>query len=136
MISVINSAKSSLDIAIYSLTYTEIVDAIKKAKKRGVNVRLITDKIQSAGKTQTEALKILGSAGVPMKVNSHSGVMHLKMVVADKKIATTGSYNYSKAASTTNDEVLVVIRNADVAKSFAEQFESMWKDSKRFKRSI
>ncbi|WP_236708050.1 hypothetical protein [Brevibacillus choshinensis] len=28
------------------------------------------------------------------------------MVVADRKIATTGSFNYSQGASTVNDEVL------------------------------
>ncbi|RKP55404.1 phospholipase D family protein [Cohnella endophytica] len=133
LISVIDSAKSTLDVAIYSLTYPDIVDAIKNAKKRGVKIRLITDKQQSGGKTQTEALKLLGSAGVPMKINKHSGLMHLKMVVADNKIATTGSFNYSKAASTTNDEVLMVIRKEEVAKSFAAEFEAMWNDDKGFK---
>ncbi|TVX97727.1 phospholipase D family protein [Cohnella terricola] len=133
LIDVIDSAQSTLDVAIYSLTYPDIVDSIKKAKKRGVKVRLITDKQQSGGKSQTEALKILGSAGVPMKINKHSGLMHLKMVVADRKVATTGSFNYSKAASTTNDEVIMVIRDEDVAKSFATEFEAMWNDTKGFK---
>jgi phosphatidylserine/phosphatidylglycerophosphate/cardiolipin synthase-like enzyme len=133
LISVIDSSKSTLDVAIYSLTKPDIVDAIKKAKKRGVNVRIISDKLQSAGKTQAEALKILGSAGIPIKVNSHSGLMHLKVVIADKKIATTGSYNYSANASTDNDEVLMVIRNATVAKSFSAEFDAMWKDTKGFK---
>ena len=133
LIDVIRSAKTSLDIAIYSLTDPDIVGAIRDAKKRGVAVRLITDKQQAGGASQTEALKILGSAGVPIKLNSHSGLMHLKMTIADKKIGTTGSFNYSKSASESNDEVLMVIRNADVAKSFSSQFESMWKDTKRFK---
>lgn len=132
LISVIDSAKSTLDVAIYSLTKPDIVEAIKKAKKRGVDVRIISDKIQSSGKSQSEALKILGSAGVPLKVNSHSGLMHLKMVVADKKVATTGSFNFSANASTDNDEVLMVIRSTDTAKSFAAEFERMWKDSKGF----
>lgn len=128
----INSAKVSLDIAIYSITHPDIVKAIQEAKKRGVVVRLITDKSESEGKTQAEALKILGNAGIPMKQNTHSGLMHLKVTIADKKVATTGSYNYSKAASTTNDEVLMVIRNEGVAKSFSDQFERMWNDTKGF----
>jgi len=132
LISVINGAQTQLDVAIYSLTHPDIVAAIKEAKKRGVNVRLITDKQQAGGQSQTEALKILGSAGVPTKINSHSGLMHLKMVVADKKIATTGSFNFSKAASTTNDEILMVLRDETVAKSFAAEFERMWNDTKGF----
>jgi phosphatidylserine/phosphatidylglycerophosphate/cardiolipin synthase-like enzyme len=65
------------------------VAAIKEAKKRDVVVRIISDKIQSTGKTQDEALKLLGSAGIPMKINKHSGLMHLKVTIADKQVATT-----------------------------------------------
>lgn len=132
LINVINSSKTTLDIAIYSLTKPEIVDAIKKAKKRGVAVRLITDKIQSSGKSQSEALKILGSASVPIKINKHSGLMHLKVTISDKKIMTIGSYNYSEAASTRNDEVLMVVRNVNVAKSFTTEFNNMWNDTSGF----
>jgi phosphatidylserine/phosphatidylglycerophosphate/cardiolipin synthase-like enzyme len=132
LISVIDSAQETLDIAIYSLTYPDIVAAIKKAAARGVSVRIITDQSQSKGKSQDEALKILGSAGIPIKVNTHSGLMHIKMTIADGKVATTGSYNYSKAASTTNDEVLVVLRGEEVAQSFAAQFNAMWDDQKGF----
>nr|WP_290439078.1 phospholipase D-like domain-containing protein [Paenibacillus sp. GP183] len=46
-----NSSKQTLDIAIYSLTHPDIVSAIKEANKRGVAIRIISDKIQSAGKT-------------------------------------------------------------------------------------
>ncbi|AZN43876.1 phospholipase D-like domain-containing protein [Paenibacillus albus] len=132
LISVINEATTTLDIAIYSLTKPEIVDAIKKAKKRGVAVRIITDRIQSAGKTQKEALKLLGSAGIPLKINKHSGLMHLKMTIVDGKTATTGSFNYSKSASTDNDEVLMVLRSAEIAQSFARQFQVMWEDTGAF----
>ncbi|MFC4808930.1 phospholipase D-like domain-containing protein [Paenibacillus sp. GCM10023250] len=132
LIGVIDGAERTLDIAIYSLTKPDIVDAIKRAKTRGVAVRLITDRIQAEGKSQKEALKLLGSAGIPMKLNTHSGLMHLKMTVADGKTATTGSFNYSKAASTDNDEVLMVLRDEEVAASFERQFESMWTDTSGF----
>lgn len=132
LIELIESAESTLDIAIYSLTHPDIVQSIKDARKRGVEVRIITDRIQAGGKSQTEALKILGSAGIPLKVNSHSGLMHHKMTIVDRKAATTGSYNYSKAASTRNDEVLMVIRDTTIAESFSEQFDSMWSNEDKF----
>ncbi|MBB6735027.1 phospholipase D family protein [Cohnella zeiphila] len=132
LIQVIDGAESTLDIAIYSLTYPDIVQAIRNAAKRGVRVRLISDRIQSNGKTQKEALKLLGSAGIPLKINKHSGLMHLKVTVADGKVATTGSFNYSKSASTDNDEVFLVLRDETVAASFEKEFETMWNDEKRF----
>ncbi|WP_258171343.1 phospholipase D-like domain-containing protein [Paenibacillus sp. R14(2021)] len=132
LIGVIDGAADTLDIAIYSLTKPDIVDAIKQAKKRGVSVRIITDRIQARGKSQKEALKLLGSAGVPLKINKHSGLMHLKITIADGKTATTGSFNYSKAASTDNDEVLMLLHNSDIAASFEKQFQAMWDDTAAF----
>jgi phosphatidylserine/phosphatidylglycerophosphate/cardiolipin synthase-like enzyme len=132
LISIIGEAKLTLEIAIYSLTHPDIIQAIKDAKARGVVVRVITDKIQASGKSQTEALKILGSAGIPTMINSHSGLMHLKVTIVDNKITTSGSFNYSKAASTVNDEVLIVMRNESIAKSFSTEFDTMWKDTNNF----
>ena len=132
LIQTIHSALSTLDVAIYSLTYPEIVYAIKMAKGRGVKVRIISDKHQSLGKSQAKALKILASCGVPIKINKHSGLMHLKVAIVDQKVVTTGSFNYSKAASTANDEVLMVIRKPEVAQSIAAQFELMWNDEKAY----
>lgn len=128
----IDQTQTTLDVAIYSLTHPDIVSALQRAAKRGVKVRIIADRSQSEGKAMTEALKILGSISIHIKVNTHSGLMHLKVVIADQQVTTTGSFNFSKAVATINDEVLLVIKNPDVAKSFAAEFESMWQDTKRF----
>ncbi|WP_280922192.1 phospholipase D-like domain-containing protein [Ammoniphilus resinae] len=58
--------------------------------------------------------------------------MHLKMTIVDKKIVTNGSFNYSKATSQKNDEVIMVIRDPEVAKSFTSEFENMWGNTKQF----
>jgi phosphatidylserine/phosphatidylglycerophosphate/cardiolipin synthase-like enzyme len=132
LIEVIDSAKSTLDIAIYSLTKPEIVKAIENAKQRGVNVRIITDHQEASTKAQSQALKMLREKGIPIKENTHKGLMHLKVTIADKSTVTTGSYNYTNAASTYNDEVLVVIHDANMAKAWDDQFERMWNDTNNF----
>jgi phosphatidylserine/phosphatidylglycerophosphate/cardiolipin synthase-like enzyme len=132
LISVINSSDETLDVAIYSLTDTKIGDAIIQAHQRGVAVRVITDQEQAAGKYQKSLLKKLVQAGVQVKENTHSGLMHLKVTIVDNKIATTGSFNYTKAAENTNDEVFVILRDETAAKDFEAEFETMWNDEKRF----
>ena len=133
LIKVINSSKSNLDIAIYSLTKKEIVDAIVNAKKRGVNVRIISDKQESSTKAQSKELSILKRAGIPIKINSHSGLMHMKVTIADKSTVTTGSYNYTVAATNYNDEVLVILNSEKAAQDFEKEFETMWNDNSNFK---
>jgi phosphatidylserine/phosphatidylglycerophosphate/cardiolipin synthase-like enzyme len=132
LIEAIDSAQETLDVAIYSLTLPEIVNSLKQAKKRGVQVRVIVDESQSQNKAMNQALKILGGAGIKMKVNRHDGLMHLKMIIVDNRIASTGSYNFSKAATTRNDEIVVLIRSAEVAQSFAENFQEMWDNKNKF----
>jgi phosphatidylserine/phosphatidylglycerophosphate/cardiolipin synthase-like enzyme len=123
------SSTSTLDIAIYSLTYPSIVKSIGDAYKRGVKVRVISDKIQAAGKSQTVAIDDLLIIGIPVKVNTHSGLMHLKMSIIDGRVATTGSYNYSAGATKSNDEMLVVISEPSFVVRCSTEFERLWTGS-------
>jgi phosphatidylserine/phosphatidylglycerophosphate/cardiolipin synthase-like enzyme len=132
LINVINSANNSLDIAIYSLTKKEIVNAIVADEKRGVKVRIITDKTEAKNKPQALELAILSSTGIPIKINTHSGLMHLKMTIADNSTVTTGSYNYSQQATNENDEVLVVIQDPTMAQSWDSEFNAMWNDNANY----
>lgn len=133
LINIINSANSSIDMAIYTITKDDIVDAVIDAVNRGVSVRIITDKAESKTKSESAALSRLLNANIPIKINSHPGLMHEKVTIADNAVVTTGSYNYSKAATTINDEVLVVIRDSDTANTFEGEFTRMWEDTKKFK---
>jgi phosphatidylserine/phosphatidylglycerophosphate/cardiolipin synthase-like enzyme len=132
LINVINSAKSNLDIAIYSLTKDDIVQAIAAAKGRGATVRIISDKEESDNKYQAQALATLASVGIPIKINHHSGLMHMKVTIADDSTVTTGSYNYTNEATDENDEVLVIIHDSTVAQNFDNEFQSMWSDNKNY----
>lgn len=128
----IGSAKSTLDIAIYSLTKKDIVEAIIAAKKRGVNVQVITDKIEAKSKAEAAQLKRLEGAGITIKENTHSGLMHMKVSIIDKSVVTTGSYNYTQSASTINDEVLIVIHDPNIAAKWDDEFQQMWDDTKNY----
>jgi phosphatidylserine/phosphatidylglycerophosphate/cardiolipin synthase-like enzyme len=132
LISVINSAHHSLDIAIYSLTDPKIVQAILDAKHRGVIVRVITDKQEASSSYQSAALRELLDAGIPIKENTHQGLMHLKVSIVDNQEVTTGSYNYTKSASEYNDEVFVVILNPNIAKTWDSEFNQMWNDTQNY----
>jgi phosphatidylserine/phosphatidylglycerophosphate/cardiolipin synthase-like enzyme len=132
LVKLYDSANMTLDIAIYSLTSPVIIRAIERAKERGIVVRVITDRREEQTQYQHIAIDDLRFDGIPVLINSHSGLMHLKMSVVDDKIATVGSYNYSLAASQTNDDMLVIITEPLFAKKCADEFDRMWTDSKNF----
>ncbi len=132
----INLSTKTLDIAIYSLTYPATVKAITDAKKRGVVVRVVSDKTQAAGKSQTVAIDTLLLNNIPVKIDYHSGLMHLKMTVVDGQVATTGSYNYSTAATNDNDEILVIIYDVTFAQLCLGEFNRMWNDNTHYVNAV
>lgn len=131
---IIDKTKSKLDVAMYTFTDLGILQRIVLATNRGVKVRLITDGKQSvSARGQDKVLQQLSNAGVPIKINSHNGYMHLKLMIADDSRIITGSYNYTNAARTKHDEVVILIENNKIAKEWTEQFNRIWNDDKNFK---
>lgn len=132
MVDLINSSNKKLDIAIYTITQKDIVKAVISAKRRGVDVRIITDKQESSSKGELMALSEFKDNNIPVKINTHDGLMHMKVTISDDKIFTAGSYNYTAQASTKNDEVLLIVNNSKAALDFEKQFNSMWNDNDNF----
>ena len=133
LVNIIDSAKSNVDMAIYSFTDKDIANALISAKKRGVTVRVISDRECSQEKSQKTVLDSLKNKDIPVKINSHTGIMHLKVTIADKNITTTGSFNYTHAAETENDEVFVVLDDPKIASNFDGEFTQMWDDTQNYK---
>jgi len=124
MASWINAALNTLDGAVYGLTDQTIAQALIKAKKRGVVVRLVHDRTQAAGKKDvTEALT---QAGIPVHIQrgSEGGILHDKFLVIDGKYVLTGSFNWTTNATAKNDENFVVLD--DQGPKFEAEFERLW----------
>ncbi|WP_082233107.1 phospholipase D-like domain-containing protein [Halobacillus massiliensis] len=131
---VIDQTKETLDIAMFLLTQEEFVSHICQASQRGVKVRLISDRRQSIepNDKQKANIKKLIECGVPVKVNSYDGTMHLKIMISDKQTVTAGSYNWTYSAEEKNDEVILILRNKKLAEEWELIFEQKWKDLKHY----
>lgn len=119
-------------VAVYGLTSPQAVKALIAAEKRGVDVRIITDRERINDGKQRAALAALREAGIPVKVNRHDNLMHLKQVVIDDEVNTNGSMNHTTSGNRFNDERVDVIRDHAVSAKAREKFLSMWKDQDRF----
>lgn len=128
----IDQSQATLDVAIYNLSRESIIQALVEAQKRGVQVHILTDKTKVEKKSQIKALQTLIDAGAVIKINTFEGKMHEKMLIADRKIATVGSFNYTDESSEGNDEVLVAIHDLNLAEQWSTIFNNMWNDDKRY----
>lgn len=132
IVSLYDKAQRYIYAALYGLTYPPAVRALVAAKKRGVDVRLITDREKLSDPKQRAALETLRLAGIPIKVNLHDGLMHLKQVVVDDEINTTGSMNQTTSGHRYNDERLDVLTDRATSLRARDKFLSMWKDEQRY----
>ena len=125
-------AKRYIYVSVYGLTYPRAVEALVAAKKRGVDVRMLTDQERTQEVKQNTALQTLRLAGIPIRVNQHEGLMHLKQVVIDDEINASGSMNHTTSGNFYNDERLDIITDHGISVKAREQFLSMWNDRVRF----
>lgn len=128
VIKVVDSAKTELRILAYSFTSVPLVNALLRAKKRGVDVQLVADEKNNVqddryGKARA-ALSALVNAGIAVRTINVYPIHHDKVIVADRETVELGSFNYSDAAARRNSEnVLVNWRNPKLAEVYIRHFD-------------
>ena len=137
VLKVINSSTKTLDVIAYSFTSAEVTRAILNARKRGVQVRVVADEKQNmsaqGAKYAQSALSSLVSAGAEVRINGQYSILHDKTIISDGAHIQTGSFNYSKAAATSNSENVVVLWGSpSVASQYSAHFKSRWNEATRF----
>lgn len=116
----IDNAKSEILVQAYSFTSAPIATALIDAHKRGIKVETILDKSQKKGKYTSATF--LTNAGIPTFIDSKHAIAHNKIMIIDKKIIITGSFNFTKAAEEKNAENLLVINSKELSKSYLENW--------------
>jgi len=132
LVALYEGARHSIYIATYGLTYPPVVKALVTAKRRGVDVRIITDRGKLDDRNQRAALETLRLAGVPIRINRHDGLMHMKQVVVDDLVNTSGSMNQTSSAAFYNDERLDILHDTASTQRAKEKFLKMWDDHSRY----
>lgn len=121
---VINDARTTIRVQMYSLTLQEIVSALVRAKRRGVDVRLIVDRGQlHQDRTDSFRVAALASGGVPVLVDTVPGLMHNKVMVIDGETVVTGSFNYTWGAEHWNAENLLVVHDPVLAAEYLRNWD-------------
>ena len=126
IISEIDNAKETIDVAIYSFTSKSILKALLRAHERGVKVRVVMD--ESGAKNRGSAYPYLVKYGIPVRVKrgTGGGLMHHKYAIIDGKVLITGSFNWTVSAERRNDENLLIIHSPELARVYKENFEKLW----------
>ncbi|MEA5449881.1 phospholipase D-like domain-containing protein [Leptolyngbya sp. CCNP1308] len=140
----LGQASQSVHLALFVFSEQAISNQLLPLANRGVPIKTLIDP-GFAYRSYSEGLDMLGTTlpdhnckrdnsvpwanpittvGVPALPPSDK--LHHKFAVLDQNIVLVGSQNWSQAANTTNDENLLVIRNATVAAHFEREFQRLY----------
>lgn len=147
----IDQAVYSIDIAIYTFTTIEILEAFYRALDRGVTIRVISDP-EMLSSTGSKVLS-LKSSGVEIRMPETTALMHHKFLVIDggarvksllrvkdgrkKPTCVVGAVFYGSANWTAqgfkgNWENCVLSSDKLLTNRFQAEFDRMWTSFKRY----
>ena len=126
----ISNAKTEILVQAYSFTSAPIAKALLNAHKRGIKVEAILDKSQRREK-YTSATFLVNS-GIPTYIDDRHAIAHNKIMVIDREIIITGSFNFTKAAEEKNAENLLILKNKELARIYIENWEKHKEHSEKF----
>lgn len=122
LVEAIDSARLTVDVAIYSLNLWSITDALLRAKHRGLTVRMVMES-DNMGNQEVQDLE---AAGISIVGDQQEGEMHDKFMVLDRKEVWTGSMNYTVSGGYEDNNDLVCIPSEEVAADYTNEFEKMY----------
>jgi phosphatidylserine/phosphatidylglycerophosphate/cardiolipin synthase-like enzyme len=118
----ITHAKSNLLVQAYSFTSAPIAKAVVEAHRRGVHVAVVLDSSQAS--QRYSSADFLANSGVPVRIDAKHGIAHNKVIIIDGTTVLTGSFNFSKAAESSNAENLLVLTDPALARTYTTNFNA------------
>jgi phosphatidylserine/phosphatidylglycerophosphate/cardiolipin synthase-like enzyme len=76
--------------------------------------------------------EFVARAGIPVFIDYRPAIAHNKVIVIDRHIVVTGSYNFTAAAERINTENVTIIDLSEVANRFLSNWESRLAVSRPF----
>jgi phosphatidylserine/phosphatidylglycerophosphate/cardiolipin synthase-like enzyme len=117
----INSATSTIRFMVFSFTRDDIGEALLAQAENGIDIQGVFE--TTGSETEFSEMPRLLCAGLDVRQDGNRGVLHHKVFIIDENTVVTGSFNFSNNATQSNDENLVIIRNADIAELYLQEFD-------------
>lgn len=136
IVEALQKARRSIRFMAFSYTQPDMGNAMIEQIKRGVKVEGVFETVGSD--SEFSEMLPLHCAGGAMRRDGNPGFLHHKVIIIDDRTVITGSLNFSDGANRNNNENILIIENAEIAKRYLEEFQRVWSqasglDPARFK---
>ena len=64
------------------------------------------------------------NAGIPTYIDAKHAIAHNKIIIIDRRIVITGSFNFTRAAEENNAENLLIITSPELAEKYLQNWQT------------
>ncbi len=124
----LESAKKSIRMVMYLITEPKIIQALKDAVARGVDVRVMLEMNPYGGSSNNVDVGLdLKKAGVTIRWDPHTiNYLHEKAIVIDDEVAYIMTLNMTSSSFSANREYGIIDKNPDDIAEIVKVFEADW----------
>jgi phospholipase D len=132
----IRNSNSEIRVQAYGFTSELIALALVQARKRGIDVAVILDKsAESSLLSRHSDADLVARAGIPVYIDFRPSIAHNKVMIIDRHLVITGSYNFTASAERRNAENVIFIDASEVAARFLANWNSRKEVSRAYEPS-
>lgn len=124
VVSMIDSASSSIDLAVFEFALMRVARALVRAQERGVAVRMVYDSREE----EQPAIKLLKEHQVPIRGDERSAFMHNKFMLIDQRTVWTGSTNLAPGGIYIADNNAISFTSPELAAEYRKEMDEMFVD--------
>jgi phosphatidylserine/phosphatidylglycerophosphate/cardiolipin synthase-like enzyme len=130
VLDLLKSAQKSIYFIAFSFTRADFAEALIARARAGVTVQGVFEsrQIQAGGAAAWNALT---QAGLDVRQDGNRYNLHSKVFVIDQAVVVTGSYNFTQNADKSNDESVLIIHDADIARAYQAEWQEVWMTAPR-----
>jgi len=122
LVKIIDSSKKKIIGAFFDISSKKIVNSLIKAKRRNLEVRIVTD----TDNYDRKGVEKLIDSGIEVVTDHRGAFMHNKFAVFDEKTVWTGSYNITENGNLRNNNNALKINSTSLAYEYTCEFEEMF----------
>jgi phosphatidylserine/phosphatidylglycerophosphate/cardiolipin synthase-like enzyme len=130
VVGAMEQARKSLNLVVYLLSDDRIVSALKRAKDRGVTVRVMVEPHPyGGGGGNGKTFDKLQRLGIPVRYTPHRfRYTHEKAFIVDHRVALISTGNFTRSAFSKNREYGFFDRDPGDVKEIEALFDADWAD--------
>ena len=132
LIKLIDEAQESVHIAVYNFSRDTIVDALKRAKDRNIDVKLVGD----IDEFFTHGYQEMNKNKISMSLGNSNSIQHNKFALIDDQYIFMGTGNITDNGFVRNNNNFLIVESPELVAHYEKEFTQMYNGSFAAKKKV